>query len=329
MLVASIQLGFTQENYKRVTINNVNEFIIHELQDIGLDLTCGTFFKNNQITVELFDHELDELDANGISYTVLIENMQKFYSERAKADGPKAIAELEFERALSSQRSFSVNELLNNVGQYNECVEIDWRIPSNWNLNPNVGTANDDFGGCLTYDMVLQELDDMRAYSIDNGLNIISEKLDASLVSGESDIAANKQQTVEGRTVYYLRISDNPDIDEVDEPETLYQSLIHSREAATVMNQLYFMWYILENYESDTAIQNLVNNHALYFVPVFNPDGFVYNQTVAPDGGGGQRKNRNTSGGCGTYDDGIDLNRNSGYYWGNGGSSTTDNCSAI
>ena len=215
MLVASIQLGFTQENYKRVTINNVNEFIIHELQDIGLDLTCGTFFKNNQITVELFDHELDELDANGISYTVLIENMQKFYSERAKADGPKAIAELEFERALSSQRSFSVNELLNNVGQYNECVEIDWRIPSNWNLNPNVGTANDDFGGCLTYDMVLQELDDMRAYSIDNGLNIISEKLDASLVSGESDIAANKQQTVEGRTVYYLRISDNPDIDEV------------------------------------------------------------------------------------------------------------------
>ena len=155
--------------------------------------------------------------------------MQKFYSERAVNDLPNAILKLQEEKALTAQKSFSINEVLNNVGQYNECDEIDWAVPSNWNLNPN--SSPNSFGGCLTYDLVLQELDDMRAqYPI-----LISSKLDAS---------PSNQTTFEGRTIHYVRISDNPDLDEPQEPETLYQSLIHSRESATVMNQLYFMWYL-------------------------------------------------------------------------------------
>lgn len=149
--------------------------------------------------------------------------------------------------------------------------------------------------------------------------NLISQRLDAS---------PNNQTTLEGRTIYYVRISDNPDMDEPNEPETLYQSLIHSREAGSLMQLLYFMWYVLENYDSDQDIKNLINNQALYFIPVFNPDGFVYNELVNPNGGGMQRKNRNIgSGGCSTFLDGIDLNRNSAYYWGNGGASTNQ-CSS-
>ena len=300
-------------NYVRISINNSSDFTLNKLNDIGVDLTCGVTFDENQITLEVREDDLQDISDQGISYTVLINDMQKFYSERAVADLPKAKLELQQAKLSSAEKSYSVNEIINNVGQYDGCDEIDWAVPANWNLNPN--SSPNSFGGCLTYAQVLQELDDMRAQYP----NLISARLDAS---------PTNQTTIEGRTVWYVRISDNPDIDEAGEPETLYQSLIHSREAASVMQNLFFMWYLLENYATDSAIRNLVNNQALYFIPVFNPDGFVYNETVAPDGGGGQRKNRNLSapGSCSTYLEGVDLNRNSAYYWGNGGSST-NSCS--
>ncbi len=323
LLLLVTQLTYAQETYKKVSITATPN-AIQQLDDEGIDLTCGVIIRNNTMDIELTQYQLDKLTARGIPYTVLIEDMVAFYSQRAIADLPRATRELQQMKATAaSYRSYSVDEVLNNVGQYSECEEIDWAVPANWHLNnaANYPSETNHFGGCLTYQMVLDELDAMRAQYP----GLISVKSDASLVSGESNIAANKQTTFEGRKVYYVRISNDPNVDNPNRPETLYQSLIHSREAATVMNQLYFMWYLLENYATDPAIQNLINNQELYFIPVLNPDGFVYNQTVAPDGGGGQRKNRNTTGSnsCSTYLNGIDLNRNSAYYWGNGGSSAS------
>jgi hypothetical protein len=79
---------------------------------------------------------------------------------------------------------------------------------------------------------------------------------------------------------------------------------------------------MLENYGSDPTVTNLVDNRELYFVPVVNPDGYVYNQQTNPSGGGLWRKNRRNNGN-GTF--GVDLNRNYGYKWGydNSGSSPT------
>jgi hypothetical protein len=334
IVLGTIITSFSQEKssveqliFKKISINNPTPELLNLLGNNGIDLECGGVLSENKISLELTGGELHILDDLNINYTVDIDDLTKFYSERATADMPKAIREFKAERAKSLRlkakgvSNKSITELLNNVGQHTGENEIDWVQPVNWNLNPNILNENDlssnptpHFGGCLTYTQVLQELDDMRTYSINNGLNIISERLDAS---------PSNQKTFEGRTVYYVRISDNPDVDE-NEPETLYQSLIHSREAASLMLQLYYMWYILENYNSDPAIRNLVNNQELYFIPVLNPDGFVFNETVAPNGGGGQRKNMNTTAGsCSTYTDGIDLNRNSAYYWGNGGSSSS------
>ena len=312
LCICLVQLISAQEIYKRVNITNVNDDVIHQLDDLGIDLTCGVVLKDNKITLELFDYEIDKLEDQGINYNIVINDMAKFYGERAINDLPNASMELQQAKALSAQRSYSVNEILNNPGQYDGCDEIDWNTPSNWKINDatNYPAETNHFGGCLTYQMVLDELD-------------LMQSLYPNLISVKTDASPTNQTTIEGRTVYYVRISDNPGTDEANEPETLYQSLIHSREAATVMNQLYFMWYLLENYATDDAIKNLMNNQALYFIPVYNPDGFVHNQTIAPNGGGGQRKNRNTSapGSCGTYTEGIDLNRNSQYYWNNGGSS--------
>ncbi len=89
--------------------------------------------------------------------------------------------------------------------------------------------------------------------------------------------------------------------------------LIHAREGAGLMSVIYFMYYLLENYGSDPEVNYLVDSREMYFVPIINADGYVYNQLTNPGGGGMWRKNRKDVGnGC--Y--GVDNNRNFGYMWG-------------
>ncbi|MEI8138146.1 MAG: M14 family metallopeptidase, partial [Bacteroidota bacterium] len=127
-------------------------------------------------------------------------------------------------------------------------------------------------------------------------------------------------QSIEGRDIYFVKISDNPTIDET-EPEVLYSALHHAREAASLSQLVFYMWYLLENYATNADIKATVDNAELFFVPCVNPDGYVYNQTTNPNGGGMWRKNRRNNGT--TF--GVDLNRNYGYNWGfdNIGSSPT------
>jgi len=114
------------------------------------------------------------------------------------------------------------------------------------------------------------------------------------------------------RDLWVFKISDNVDVDE-DEPEVFYNALIHAREPASMSWLLYFAGWLCENYGNDSVATDIVDNRELFFLPVFNPDGYVYNQQTNPDGGGTWRKNRRNNGG-GVY--GVDLNRNWGYMWG-------------
>jgi len=160
-------------------------------------------------------------------------------------------------------------------------------------------------GGFYTLAEAIAQLDSMKSrYS-----NLITTKTSIG-------------NTIENRPIYMVKISDNPDVDEA-EPEILYTALHHAREPQSMMQMIYFMYYLLENYNTNSSVQYIVNNRELYFIPVLNPDGYEYNRTTNPNGGGMWRKNRrNTSG---SY--GVDLNRNYGpyTYWNapNGGSSTT------
>ena len=118
--------------------------------------------------------------------------------------------------------------------------------------------------------------------------------------------------TIEGRTIWAMKISDNPNIDE-DEPEVFYSGLIHAREPITIELLLYFMRHLTNNYGTDPVVTDIVNNREFWFVPIINPDGYEHNRLTNPDGGGMWRKNRRNNGG-GVY--GVDLNRNFGYMWG-------------
>jgi hypothetical protein len=84
------------------------------------------------------------------------------------------------------------------------------------------------------------------------------------------------------------------------------------------------MYYLLEHYNTDANIHYLLDHVELYFIPCVNPDGYIYNQTTNPNGGGLWRKNRHNNN-DGTY--GIDINRNYGFQWGydNQGSSPNTN----
>jgi hypothetical protein len=90
-----------------------------------------------------------------------------------------------------------------------------------------------------------------------------------------------------------------------------------------MMQMVFYMYYLLENYGTDPEVTYLVDNREMFFIPFVNPDGYEYNRQINPNGGGMWRKNRRNNGG-GIY--GVDLNRNYGpyEYWNapNGGSST-------
>ncbi|MGE3801124.1 MAG: M14 family zinc carboxypeptidase, partial [Candidatus Kapaibacterium sp.] len=87
----------------------------------------------------------------------------------------------------------------------------------------------------------------------------------------------------------------------------LFTGMHHAREPIGMMAIIYTMWHLLERSESSPDINSLLRNRILWFVPCVNPDGYFYNITNYPEGGGLWRKNRG-----GTDGEGIDLNRNYG-----------------
>ncbi|MEJ5302509.1 MAG: T9SS type A sorting domain-containing protein [Bacteroidales bacterium] len=118
--------------------------------------------------------------------------------------------------------------------------------------------------------------------------------------------------THEGRDIYVVKISDNPEIDE-NETKVLYTGMHHAREPIGMQQMLFFMYHLLENYESNPYIHQLLDTTELYFIPCINPDGYEFNHQYNPQGGGMWRKNRRQNP-DNSY--GVDLNRNYGYMWG-------------
>jgi len=138
-------------------------------------------------------------------------------------------------------------------------------------------------------------------------------------------IAASKVNigtTFEGRNMYMLKISDNPNTDEsATEPAVYYDAMHHAREPLSMMSTMYYMFWLVDNYGSDPEATHIVNNRELFFVPIVNVDGYEYNISTNPNGGGFWRKNRRPDlGGSGCI--GTDPNRNYGADWGGNGAST-------
>lgn len=103
--------------------------------------------------------------------------------------------------------------------------------------------------------------------------------------------------TYGGRELLMARISDNVNVSE-SEPQFLYTATIHGDETAGYIMMLRLIDYLLNNYDTDPRIANIVDNIEIWINPLANPDGTyaLGNQTVY----GATRYNKH----------GVDLNRN-------------------
>jgi hypothetical protein len=111
----------------------------------------------------------------------------------------------------------------------------------------------------------------------------------------------------EGRPIWAVKISDHPEREE-PEPAVLFDALHHAREPMGMESLLYAMHELIRRYPTDADLRALVNERELWFVPVVNPDGYVFGGI-----GGMWRKNRRPNP-DGSF--GVDLNRNYSYRWG-------------
>lgn len=79
-------------------------------------------------------------------------------------------------------------------------------------------------------------------------------------------------QSVQGRELWVLYISDNPDVEE-DEPEFKYIATIHGDEPIGTEMCLYFIELLLTGYGGTQRITDLVDATAIAILPLMNPDG--------------------------------------------------------
>ena len=285
-----------QETYKRAKIIYTSQDQLRALEDAGIPMDHGIRDRDNSLISDFSETELQQAQNMGAQVEVLIEDVQAYYT---------------------SQRS--PVESSRNPVPCNDDTGTTITTPANYN--------NGSMGGFLTYQEVLDELDDMRALFP----NLISAKAPISdfETEGVEPAGYNITPGIGGNNILWVRISDNPDTDTEGEPQMLYTSLHHAREPASMQQLIFYMWYLLENYDSDPEIQAIVDNTELVFVPVVNPDGYLFNQFTNPNGGGLWRKNRNNGNGVDNnrnYDYHINGNPNNGSWGGPGSSGNPNSC---
>lgn len=123
-------------------------------------------------------------------------------------------------------------------------------------------------------------------------------------------------KSLEGRDIVNLRISSDLK-NSSKKPGISFMGTHHAREHVSTELPLNLAQYLLSEYVKGNAqVVNLVDNREINIIPLVNPDGAEYD--VATGDYQAWRKNRRNNG-DGTY--GVDLNRNYGYNWGQGGAS--------
>jgi carboxypeptidase D len=80
-------------------------------------------------------------------------------------------------------------------------------------------------------------------------------------------------QSIEGRELWAILITDNPDIEEA-EPEFKYVGTMHGDETVGLAILLRLIDQLLSNYGQEDRITDLVDSTAIWIQPLMNPDGY-------------------------------------------------------
>jgi len=245
------------------------------------DLEVDHFYADGEYLVTEADASLlKSAKERGLVYDVLVEDVARHFAENNRPDD------------FYAGEGSGINRMIFET-TCNTVASI---------IKTPAGFTAGSMGGYYTYDEMIKKMDDLvTAYP--------------SIVSKFS-----MGTSIQGRPIWGVKISDNPGTDEPGEPGVLYTGLQHAREAIGGASLIFFMQYLAENYAADNRVADLVNTREIYIVPCMNPDGYIYNQTTNPSGGGLWRKNRRANAG-GSF--GVDLNRNWSVDWANCTGATT------
>jgi hypothetical protein len=274
----------TKETYHRAKIFYNNSDDLRQLESVGIAMDHGFHKKNSSFESDFSESEIQKAQELGFTTEITIQDVRSFYLNRNNPSHKDYVASPQTRNATCSGNG-----------------TVDYQTPANFNVFPS-----NQYGGFYTYSQVLQELDDM----VNLFPNLITVKSDIGpsgnpfLTEGQADNSTTP--SIGGNGIKWVKISDNPNTNE-SEPQVLYTSIHHAREPASLSQLIFYMWYLLENYATDSEIQSIVDNTELYFVPVVNPDGYLYNGKTDPQGGGFWRKNRKNG-------NGTDNNRNYDYH---------------
>jgi len=295
LVIQTIFSQNVQEKHQRAKINYNQPDDLRTLESIGIPVDHGVHKKGVFIISDFSISEIEKARNAGYKVDLLIEDSKEYFLQR---------------NTIKSVRK-------KNPSCENQSSS-DYQTPNNFTLG--------SMGGYLTYQEMLDQLDLMK--SLYPQLISTKENISDFLTEGEPDNSTTP--SIGGNGIKWVKISDNPTISSEEEPQILYTAIHHAREPNSLSQLVFYMWYLLENYELDNEIKSIVDNTELFFIPVVNPDGYLYNEKTDPNGGGFWRKNRKNG-------HGVDNNRNYEYYingnssdgvWGGEGASNNTSSSS-
>jgi carboxypeptidase T len=250
---------------------------------IGLLQIDHFYVKDGAIVSQISDYDVEKLKHTGYRYEILVDDVAK----SVQKDNEKYFKSLKGGKANNKVAIEQVGGVIDNIIPTPAAFKV-------WTGSPNLG-------GYYTFAQMVTAMDNLVA-----AYPSIVQKFSLGT-------------SVEGRDIWCIKISDNVATDETSEPEVLYMGLQHAREAIGGSSMIFLMQYLCENYAIDSKIKDLVDNREIFIIPCMNPDGWEYNRSINPNGGGGWRKNRKIIAGTSTanYQYGVDLNRNWSVDWAN------------
>lgn len=98
-------------------------------------------------------------------------------------------------------------------------------------------------------------------------------------------------QSVEGRELWAIRITQDPEVDSPGKPKFKYVGNMHGDETVSRQVLMYLVDYLLARYEEEPRVAELVNSTDIYILPSMNPDGFERSQEGDCEGDHGGRNN--------------------------------------
>ena len=155
---------------------------------------------------------------------------------------------------------------------------------------------------------VTRDLDINRAAPDEQYFNYqeLTESL-KSIQSQHSDIMklVSIGKSVEGRDIWAVKLSDNVELKESDEPVVFFNSMHHAREVMTTEIAVDMIQELTKKFETDIDVGNFISQLEIWVVPMVNPDG---NNRVWTSNNM-WRKNTGSR-------FGVDINRNYPFKWG-------------